>query len=188
MGGVRLRNGVRRAAVGSAALLAALALIGASASTALAGSHFQGDDSVDSGEIRYEDYTKYDGALSRAISAWNAVGRIRILYDDVWHATDLEVDDVYAPNVTWWAIWEGNIVINDDIHMNAGRLDPVPDAHRTDMIRHVMVHEWGHALGLGNHDDPKWHFTALMFRESCYSCDYIQAPLAHDKVDYNALW
>jgi hypothetical protein len=71
---------------------------------ALAGSHLSGWSSVDGGEIRYEDYTKYDGARTRAISAWNAVGRIHICPDDASHICDLEIDDVDDPNANYLGI------------------------------------------------------------------------------------
>ncbi len=174
-------------ASGCAAALAALTLCGVSAQSAFAG-HFLGNDSVDGGEIRYEDYTKYDGARTRAIDAWNALGRIDILPDDASHVCDLEVDDVNQPSnpaFGWWQARTGA----DVIRMNSATLDPLsPDSERTATIRRVMAHEFGHALGIGEHLDSKWHYSALMYQYTCNSCNYIQSPLAHDRTDYYALW
>lgn len=188
MEGVHLRRSVRPASRWVAVLLAALALCGAWASSALAGSHFQGDDSVDSGEIRYEDYTTYDGARANAISVWNALGSIDILPDDAGHICDLQIFDVNSANFGWLGYWR-TLLGADDIRMNTYRLNLVtPSSERSETIRHVMAHEFGHALGLGNHDNISWHYTSLMFHETCNSCNHIQSPLAHDRTDYYTLW
>jgi len=188
MEGVHLRRSVRRAPLGVAALLAALALCGAWASSALAGSHFMGDDSVDSGEIRYEDVTTYDGARTNAISVWNALGSIDILPDDAGHICDLEIRDVNSPSYTWQGHWRTRVGA-DELRMNTYRLNLVtPSSERSETIRKVMAHEFGHALGLGQHEDISWHYTSLMFHQTCNDCNHIQSPLAHDRTDYYTLW
>jgi hypothetical protein len=151
-----------------------------------------GWSSVDGGEIRYEDYTKYDGARTRAISAWNAVGRIHICPDDASHICDLEIDDVDDPNANDLGI-AIHMIAADQLLMNKGNLDdtaelPGGDTERTQFIRRVMAHEMGHTLGLGQHESSTWHFTALMYSPTCTSCNNIQTPRSHDKADYHDLW
>jgi len=189
MEGVHLRRSVRPASRWVAALLAALALCGAWVSSALAGSHFLGNASVDSGEIRYEDSTTYDGARTNAISVWNALGSIDILPDDAGHICDLETRDVNSASFDWLGYWLPVLLGADTLRMNTYRLNQVtPASERSDTLRHVMAHEFGPALGLGNHDNVSWHYTSLMFHETCNPCNYVQSPLAHDRTDYNTLW
>lgn len=137
-----------RVSCGAVVLLTALAVFGVVAPSASA-DHFSGEDSVDGGEIRYEDYTKYDGARTRTIDAWNALGSINICPDDAWHICDLEVDDVDRPDNPAYGWWYGRDGA-DALKMNTATLDPItPDSKRTDYIRHVMAHEFGHSLGIG---------------------------------------
>lgn len=168
-------------------LLTALAVCGAVPSSALAG-HFLGADSVDGGEIRYEENTKYDGAFTRAVNAWNALGSIDICPDDAAHICDLEVGDYYDETDDSYGYWQP-MPGADHLRMNKAVLDPItPDTERTQFIRSTMAHEFGHALGIGDHYDSKWHDEILMYYTVHTDCNEIQTPQAHDRADYYDLW
>lgn len=149
-----------------------------------------GYDSVWGGQIRYVDNTKYDGARQRAVDNWNAFGRVDILPKNGSYPKILVFDDVNDPDFPAYAWYEWHpSPLNDYINTNVHVLDPLtPDAERTRTIRHVVGHEVGHSLGIGEHWDPKWTTTAIMYAYTSPVNSWIQGPLAHDRVDYNALW
>jgi predicted Zn-dependent protease len=172
--------------VGTLMVLASFAMV-VRPPAAIAG-HFLGEDSVDGGEIRYENATKYDGALTRAVNKWNALGSIDICLDDAAHICDLEVFDMSLSSTRVWGYWK-SVLGADHIVMNKTTLDSVtPDSERTQFIRATMAHEFGHALGIGDHKDDKWRNVILMYHEMTRTTNRIQRPQAHDREDYYALW
>lgn len=60
-----------------------------------------GDDSVDGGEIRYENETVYDDSLDWAVVKWNAVGSVDYKKDSATTNADLQVQDTYKSDVAW---------------------------------------------------------------------------------------
>lgn len=63
----------------------------------MAAAHYTGSDSVDGGEIRYNDQTQWDGAREWAIDRWNALsGGVSVLPDNIWNLADLEFKDYSA--------------------------------------------------------------------------------------------
>lgn len=138
--------------------------------------HFLGYDSVDGGEIRWEDYTIYNDAFTWANQKWDDLGQVNIAPDTWYVATDLEWLDVDRSDVTW----DGRYYQNwgaDHIELNKHYLKN----YTTNKRRAVAVHELGHALGLAHS-----YSTQIMY--SCSTCSGHTTPQSHDIQDYNELW
>ena len=73
----RERGGVlaRLALVASSALVALLVML---LGVGFASAHSLGHDSTDGGEIRWEEYTRYDAEHRFGINTWNALGSVTI--------------------------------------------------------------------------------------------------------------
>lgn len=133
-------------------LAAALAGVLLPASTAFAADS-RGRSSVDDGEIRWEDETKFDDARKWAATAWyNDTYNLRKtkIAPDEWDTiTDLEWKDENRTDVTWVAQWRG-MSGADSIVMNKAYLDAGKKYGTTGWRRKAAAHEMGHALGLGH--------------------------------------
>lgn len=143
---------------------------------------FLGYDSVDNGEIRYEDESKYSsadgGTIGHAIDTWNALNPINIK-PDAWNtATDLTWRDYSNADTTTQAYYHTHIG-SDHIHMNTAKLDNLSLFKK----KAVAAHEQGHSLGL---DHNETNDTQLMW--ACPTCTSINTPQSHDKQDYHELW
>lgn len=152
------------------------------AGPAWAGQHFIGADSVDSGEIRYEDQTQWDGAKQHSIDTWNnCCNPIDILKDDAFHISDLEIKD-YSENDGLCGKWRSNSGA-DDMWLNNSYFNSAT----TDEKAACAAHEMGHALGMGDHTDSTWNDVLM---DSCPVCKdpMVKNPQTHDKGDYNQLW
>ncbi|HEX7166607.1 MAG TPA: hypothetical protein VF230_06475 [Acidimicrobiales bacterium] len=151
--------------------IAALWLVPAPASA-----HFLGADSVDDGEIRYDERTEQDDALAPAIAVWNAEREIKITPDNIWNIQDLLVEDVNHtddPHCGWWVESHSQ----DNIYINLPSFRPLS----SDQKDHCMAHEFGHALGLAH------SFDGQLMEEEFGDFPTVK-PECHDKVDYHDKW
>ena len=160
-----------------ALLVALLSILAAAPASA---HFFLGNDSVDGREIRWEDYTRYDDSRGFAINQWNALGKVNIA-PDAWNTiADLEWSDYsncYTTTAAYWQPRTGADLINH----NTCIMGPMSAFDK----RSVSVHEQGHSLGLG-HNTAASGNTQIMYY--CPSCTAYNAPQAHDRADYFALW
>lgn len=99
----------------------------------------QGWHLVDSDQVlSYEDHTAYDAALDHSVSAWNALGIVSIE-----EGSGISVSDTYMqPGTGGVTSSAGSITLNSDA-MDRGTQN-AQDA--------IVVHEFGHALGLGHEE------------------------------------
>lgn len=153
------------------------------ASTLLA-AHYISWNSVDSGEIRYEDRTKYDDPKNWAIGEWNALGRVDILPDTWYVVADLELNDVHYDDVTWVGRYVPKCCSPDHIDFNEYYMD---DGRGLYKQRGTATHEFGHALGLGDHETSD-HGTNALVMYKCSACSGKNTPQSYDIDDYNAKW
>lgn len=148
------------------------------AEPAQAGHYNPSGDSVDNGEIRFENYTKYDPAWLHARSEWNNLGSVDIVPDDASHIADLEVRDADACGASWDGQW---------VSRSGADLLEFNDCYFKNYSWYkrsvVSAHETGDALGLGDHESADYQ-GILMY----YCCFYTNVPEHHDKVDYHNLW
>lgn len=160
------------------AVVAAAALVAPILTVTPAEAHFLGTDSVDSGEIRFEDYLdNYDDARIHAASAWNALGRIDILGDTSVTVTDLEWFDLDRGATGW----DGRYFPQpyaDGIQLNEHYLR----GYTTTKRRGVATHELGHALGLAH------SYSGQVMVDNTPARGSITTPQSHDRADYMTLW
>lgn len=140
--------------------------------------HFNEWDSVDDGEIRYEDYTQWDDSRTWAISHWNALNSIDILADSASTIADLEIRDYSASDglcgVASARTGADLVKLNSSYYGGA----------TVNQRRACTGHEFGHTLGLEHS-----YVTQLM--DSCPVCSNPSAytwPQSHDIQDYRILW
>ncbi|MFC8732945.1 snapalysin family zinc-dependent metalloprotease [Luteimicrobium sp. NPDC057192] len=141
--------------------------------------HVNGYDSVDGGEVRYENETVYDGTLRWALDAWNAVGSVDFKPDGALTNADLQVQDRYEDGADWDGLYK-NDAGADEIYFNSAYFD----GYTYDQRKAVATHELGHALGLADHTSTSWH--AIMYDHA--TATGYTTPQAHDKSDYASLW
>jgi predicted Zn-dependent protease len=151
--------------------------------TSAVAAHFSSqENSVDSGEIRYEDQTQWDGAKQHSIDTWNACcNPIDILKDDAFHVSDLEIKD-YSANDSLCGKYNANTGAND-MWLNNSYFNSAT----TDEKLSCAAHEMGHALGLGDHDETQYNDVLM---DGCPVCKdpMVKNPQTHDKNDYDQLW
>lgn len=159
--------------------LALIVLVGAG--TALFAAHFNPyGSSVDGDEIRYVDNTSYNDALSWAITEWNDLNPIEILPDSAFTIADVEVFDINDGNISWAGAWSPRTG-SDWIRINTYHVGVATTFEK----RGVMAHEFGHALGLGDHTSGDGAGSNILMYETC--CQ-VNTPQAHDEDDYDDLW
>ena len=138
--------------------------------------HFQGYDSVDDGEIRYDEGTKYDVPLNHAIAVWNERKQVRIVPDNLVNIEDLYFSDIRRTDIPNCGLYDNNSS-SDDIYFNI----PVLDAADENFRKMCATHELGHALGLAHSIDFN-----VMDADASPTVETI--PQCHDREDYRALW
>lgn len=151
--------------------------------TGTAAAHFLTEDSVDcSGspcEIRYEDYSIYDGAHDNAIAQWEALpGGVSIAVDSVFTNADLELRD-YTSVDNRCGYWDGRTGA-DLLNMNKQYMEGYTIRDR----QACVIHEWGHPHRLAHsYNDQVMDDCPV---SNCGST-YI-APQNHDKSNYDGQW
>jgi hypothetical protein len=183
----------RRPTRAPALLLLAALLLALAAEPRPAEAHPQGKDSVDCTvpfdcEIRWEDYTRYDGPRRYAISQWNRLGRIDIAPDRATAIADLHFVDYRACDVPWEGFWTdrtgADAIGFNPCNITSHRFEDPPDPGA------VAVHELGHALGLRHPGGMKvsryWERRSILYH--CPRCTPTSTYRAHDIGDYRGMW
>lgn len=140
--------------------------------------HFTGRDAVDGNEIRYDDRTKWNDALGHAIVQWEAItGGVSIEPDTSTTLEDLDVADYSSSTDGYCGLYSmssgADVLRLNDYYYNGAS---------TTNRRACMLHEWGHAHGLG-------HSYSNQVMDSCPVCPTAYTvPQSHDVSDYNSLW
>jgi hypothetical protein len=163
-------------------LLAPISFMGLSQEAAEAHSgcpahKLSGEDAVDSGEIRWGGSTKYSWEWDDARAAWNNLGAIDILPDNINTYQDLTVSDIDNAYLSWWGAYDYDYVGSDEIEFNEHHMDGGSYGNRA----HIVSHELGHALGLA-HRVGSQH---VMDNDQYYTT---VTPSSADECDYNHLW
>ena len=157
------------------------------ASVGAASAHFLLGDSVndESGEMRWVDYTRFDGARTYGIDQWNRLNRVPILRDSAKTPADLvfrDYRDCGTGTVGYWEPKGGA----DAINFNACYMGKISRADQ----RSSATHEIGHALRLahpsGSEQSEVWRKRSIMYY--CSSCVPFSTPQDHDKADYREIW
>jgi len=152
--------------------VASLLILGASSADA----HFNDWDSVDGGEIRYEDNTQWDGARTWSIDRWNGLGSVSILPDSATTIADLEIKDYSANDGLCGKA--GPRTGADQLSLNNSSFQN----YNYDQRKACMLHEFGHTLRLE-------HSYADQVMDSCPVCTtYYMYLQGHDVGDYRQVW
>ena len=143
-------------------------------STGVASAHWLGYSSVDDGEIRYDESTKYNSELSNGLYQWNGVGSVDFKVDAWYTYEDVHFNDTYRSDVSWVGLYS-NRSGTDQIYYNTYYMDGMTWCRRTKTV----IHEMGHALGLDHS-----YYPNIMAQGDVGHCTL----QPHDKYDYHALW
>ncbi|MGW5001548.1 matrixin family metalloprotease [Streptomyces hydrogenans] len=146
------------------------------------GSETRGFSSVDEGEIRWTESSKYDSLRRHAITEWNRFRKIDIAADGASTVNDLEFRDYHNKNDRAAARWErhGGLGQTDYIYLNKHWLDDVYE-REPEYRKNIVVHELGHALGLCHKADS---VDSVLRRNASDKT----VPTAVDKANYRKLW
>ena len=156
-------------------------------SVGAASAHYQIPDSVndETGEIRWQDYTRYDGARKYAIGQWYRLGRVPILKDCADTPADLAFRDFRDRGTGTVGYWEPKTGA-DAINFNSCFMVKLEASAQ----RASATHELGHALRLahpsGTSESEKWRKSSIMYY--CSSCVPFTMPQDHDRADYREIW
>lgn len=144
--------------------------------------------SVDSGNKIHWDgsYGAYLNAWAHATSTWNALGSVSIEPDTIFVDEDLHLTTSTSSSEAWAGLWapdDGDFGDEDDLFLNSYYLDTAEfQANNGALQKNVIVHELGHALGLGHSpgeegENIMWPFTTATTTLG-----------AQDTSDYYFLW
>ncbi|MGW7067118.1 hypothetical protein ACWGII_18865 [Streptomyces sp. NPDC054855] len=180
------------------ATLLALSLVSAPASAAQAmapatcmGGHkdSRARSSVDSGEVAWEDESRFDDARRHAHRVWfhRGLDRVRFPADDASRIADLEWSDVATTRPPWRGVlgrWKG-LHGTDTLKLNKAYLGAGKPYGDTSSRRVIAAHELGHALGFC-HKNPATYRSLMA--PNTFDMPSNGAPTSRDRKNYHALW
>ncbi|WP_158983290.1 matrixin family metalloprotease [Streptomyces sp. NRRL F-5193] len=147
----------------------------------------KGKSSVDSGEIRYTEATKYDAARKHAQNAWTAgaaLSKVKIRPDTATTVNDLEWRDYSKKDGHGgYRNQRTGIAQTDYIYLNKHYLDPPGAWSEEKFQRSVAAHELGHALGMCHKAQSVF---SLMWK--AVADPPVEKPSDVDKANYRKIW
>lgn len=137
-------------------------------------------DAVDSGEIRYGGSTKYTTELNNAISQWNSLDTVYIAPDNASTIEDVTISDTYKESETWSGLYTWYPILTDTIKYNTYIMDNRDSSVKSAQNKKTVMHEFGHALGIDDHDDSTYSAIVMYGYPNTTT-----SVTAHDEEDYN---
>ncbi|MFJ6809134.1 hypothetical protein ACIQRK_24430 [Streptomyces anulatus] len=142
------------------------------------------ESSVDDGEIRWTDKTRYDGPREHALKAWQYSGaKIKLRPDSASTVNDLEFRDYKGGTADRAAVAQyvrdSGTAATDYIRFNGDKMSGRSRA----FMNSASTHELGHALGLCHKGG---RVLSLMWTD--IASPPITSPQAVDKANYSNLW
>ncbi len=167
------------ARAGVVAILALVATTALAMGAGAASAHEFGFDSVNNGEIRYEDHTQFGDARRFGVKKWNKLDSISIRQASSGASLEFRDYNCKDGNMGYYLFKSGA----DTINFNVREMNKLSKFNQ----RGTAVHELGHALGLAHPGEAKhWCEDSVMYYTFCDGNP--NTPQAHDKKDYYELW
>ncbi|MGE5673122.1 MAG: matrixin family metalloprotease [Mycobacterium leprae] len=132
------------------AILAICAVVGTALVAGSVSANLTGPSSVVHMKIHWDGSTKYTAEMAYALDKWNSLGKVQILPDTLLDIEEVHVSDVYKPDAYYLGLYTWHRYGVDTIQFNTALIDELGEQYR----KSVVMHEWGHALGLGEESEP----------------------------------